>query len=177
MSDPSPAAAIFGGDEDPNAEPMDLQCFSAEEARAALPDFADLIDLWLARRGSAAVPDWSAVDFADFRGWHDSIVLGVFESDEPDPTLRLAGQTYIDVTQQNPTGRRMSELAPRMFDLYFREHFRQIRDHGLIGLASGRQPLKGRSHVMLRILELPFRDGGAEVRRTVHVLSKTTRKD
>jgi len=151
---------------------MDLQLFSAEEARAALPDFADLINLWLARRGSAAVPDWSDVDFADFRGWHDSIVLGVFESDDPDPTLRLAGQTYIDVTQQNPTGRRLSELAPRMFDLYFREHFRQIRDQGLIGLASGRQPIKERTHVMLRILELPFRDGGDRVERTVHVLAK-----
>lgn len=177
MSDPSPAAAIFSGDEDPDAEPMDLRCFSGDEARAALPDFAGLIDLWNERRGSAAVPDWAGMDFADFRGWHDSIVLGVFESDEPDPTLRLAGQTYIDMTAQNPTGRRLSELAPRMFDLHFREHFREIRDKGLIGLAAGRQPLKGRSHVMLRILELPFRDGGTEVKRTVHVLSKSVKRD
>lgn len=172
MSEPVSAAEIFGGDEDPNAEPMDLQCFTAEEAREALPEFADLIDLWIERRGTAAVPDWADMDFADFVGWHDSIVLGVFEDDEPDPVFRLAGQTYLDVTAQNPTGRRLSELAPRMFDLYFREHFRQIRDQGLIGLASGQQPIKERTHVMLRILELPFRDGGEKVARTVHVLAK-----
>lgn len=47
------------------------------------------------------------------------------------------------------------------------------RCHGLIGLASGRQPLKGRSHVMLRILELPFRDGGDKVERTLHILAKS----
>lgn len=173
MSDPVPAVEVFTGEEDPNAEPMELRCFTAEEARAALPDFADIIDRWLARRGAAAVPDWSDMDFADFVGWHDSLVIGKFESDEPDPTLRLAGETYIDVTAQNPTGRRLSELAPRMFDLYFREHFRQIRDEGLIGLAFGRQPLKGRSHVILRILELPFRDGGDKVERTLHVLAKS----
>lgn len=175
MSDILPVTKALAAAEDPNAEPMELRCFTAEEARAALPDFAELIELWMARRGGAAVPDWRDFDFADFRGWHDSLVVGRFEGDEPDPTLRLAGQTYIEVTQQNPTGRRLSELAPRMFDLYYREHFRQIRDHGLIGLAVGRQPLKGRSHVQLRILELPFRDGGPGVARTLHVLAKKTR--
>lgn len=165
-------AGLSEGVEDPGAAPMAHRCFSPEEARAALPDFAELIDLWLERRGAAAVPDWGDVDFADFRGWHASILPGRFESQEPDPTLRLAGQNFIDVTQHNPKGLRMSQIAPRLYELHFRDHFRRLREQGLIGLTTGQLFLRGRDHVALRVLELPFRESGSEVMRTVHALPK-----
>jgi len=153
---------------------MDLRCFAPAAAFAALPEFGALIRLWLQRRGPAEVPDWSDVDFVDFRGWHAFLLLGRFDGNEPDPTLRMAGEGYIEMTKQNPRGWRISELVPRLYDLQFRDHFRRIRNDGAIGLTSGKVPLKGRGHVSLRILELPFRDGGSGVRRTLHALIKGT---
>jgi len=165
-------ADVMQGVEDPDAEPLVMQRFTPAEAKAALPDYADLIDLWLARRGTEAVPDWADFDFADFVGWHSSLILGAFESDEPDITLRLVGQDFVDAAALNAKGRRMSEVTPLLYKRQLREHFSKIRAEGLIGLTSGKTPFKGRSHVPMRIMELPFRYGGPQVTRMLHVLAK-----
>ena len=172
MNDTTTIADVFGGIEDPDAEPLTLHRFAPEEALTALPDFGDLIELWLARRGPAAVQDWGDFDFADFRGWHASIILGSFESAEPDPTMRLVGQAFVDAAAANAKGLRISEVTPLLYERQLKEHFRKIRDEGLIGLASGRTPFRDRGHIPMRILELPFRHGGTAVVRTIHVLAK-----
>lgn len=161
----------FASAEDPNAEPFDLRRFSAEEAMDAVPDLAALIRLWAERRGDALAPDWGDMDFADFRGWHSSICLGQFPDDEPDPLIRLMGQDFVDLALQEMKGTRFGAIYPRLYALQFREHFQAIRDHGLIGLATGKIAKIGRSHVRMRVMELPFRDGGPKVERTVHVLA------
>jgi len=161
----------FANAEDPNAEPFDLRRFSAEEAMQAAPELAALIQLWMERRRDALAPDWKEMDFVDFRGWHSSICLGQFPDDEHDPLIRLMGQEFVDLSLQEMKGTRFGTIYPRLYDLQFREHFRAIRDHGLIGLASGKVANFGRSHIHVRVLELPFRDGGPKVERTVHILA------
>lgn len=172
MDDPPRPEDFFAAVEDPSARPLTVQRFRPEEAREALPEFAALIDLWLERRGSASVPDWNDVDFTDFRSWHAYIMLSRFESAEPDPTFRLAGEKVAEVLQFETQGRRVSDLAPQFYELQFRHHFGAIREHGLIGLTSGKLPAKGRGHATLRILELPFRDGGPTVERLLHAQGK-----
>ena len=162
---------VFQGTEDPDAPPLVLRCFAPEAARTALPDFAALVDLWLERRGAAAVPDWADFDFADFRGWHERITLGSFDTPEPDPTLRLVGESFVEAFGSSAKGLRISEVAPLLYERQLRDHFRSIRQEGLIGLTCGQTPFVGRRHVPMRILELPLRYGGAEVQRTLHVLA------
>jgi len=174
LDDPQQLEDLFAAVEDPMAPPLTVQRLLPEEAREALPEFAELIDLWLERRGSAAVPDWGDMDFKDFRGWHAQILLSKFESAEPDPTFRLAGEKVTEDLQFNTQNRRFSSLAPRFYALQFREHFRMIREQGLIGLTSGKLPAKGRGHVTLRFLELPFREGGAAIERLLHAQMKTS---
>jgi len=171
VNDPPRLENLFAV-EDPAAPPLTLQRFLPEEARGALPEFADLIDLWMARRGGAAVPDWHDMDFADFRGWHAYMMLSRFEGPEPDPLFRLAGEKVAELLQFTTQNRRVSDLAPRLYEMQFRDHFRQIREKGLIGLSSGKLPAKGRGHVTLRIVELPFRDGGDSVERLLHVQAR-----
>ncbi len=172
MEDPPQPEDIVAAVEDPDAPPLTVQRLRPEEARESLPEFAEILDLWLARRGSAAAPDWGDMDFADFVGWHAHIMLSRFESDEPDPIFRLVGEKVAEVLQFAAQNRHVSELAPHFYELQFRDHFRQIREKGVVGLTSGNLPAKGRGHATLRILELPFRDGGATVERLLHVLAK-----
>ncbi|MEO3427567.1 PAS domain-containing protein [Pelagibius sp. CAU 1746] len=163
---------VLAAVEDSNLPPLTLQRFQPEEESEALSDFAAIVDLWRERRGGAAVPDWNDMDFSDFRGWHAQLMLSKFETDEPDPTFRLAGERVTELLGFPMQNHRFSELAPRFYALQFRDHFREIRNEGLIGLTSGKLPAKGRAHIFLRILELPFRDGGDKVERILHVLSK-----
>jgi len=172
LDDPQRFEDLFAAVEDPAAPPLTVQRFLPAEARNALPEFAELVDLWLERRGGAAVPDWRDMDFSDFRGWHAQILLSKFEGEEPDPLFRLAGEKVTEVLQFNTQNRRFSSLAPRFYELQFRDHFREIREHGLIGLTSGKLPAKGRGHASLRILVLPFRDGGTTVERLLHIQAK-----
>lgn len=164
---------VFARLEDPNAEPLHLSLLKPADALEAAPDFADLIRLWLDRRGDAAVPDWCDMDFTDFRGWHAALVLGAFEDEEPDPRFRLVGEDFQQLAQRNVTGQRFSELVPRLYDLQFREHFRRLRAEGLIGLSEGRFALYDRQHVGVRVLELPFRNGGHGIERTLHAVLET----
>ena len=173
MDDPQQHEDVFAAVEDPDAPPLKVQRFRPDEARGALPEFAELIDLWLERRGGEAVPDWSDFDFPDFVGWHAFLMLSRFESDAPDPTFRLAGEKVTDLMQFQLSGRRLSSLAPRNYEQRLRDHFSEIRAQGLIGLTTGQLPVEGRSHAVMRILELPFREGGATVERLLHVMSRT----
>jgi hypothetical protein len=173
LEDPPQFESLFAAVEDPDAPPLSLQLFSPEEARESLPEFAEIIHLWLERRGGAAVPDWGNMDFADFVGWHAYIMLSRFESDAPDPTFRLVGEKMAELLQFPLQNRRLSDLAPQFYERQLRGHFGAIREQGLIGLTSGNLPAKGRVHASLRILELPFRDGGRGVERLLHVLART----
>lgn len=174
MEEPQDIEGIFAAVEDPDAPPLKVRLLRPEELRGALPEFAEIVELWLERRGDQAVPDWGGMDFADFVGWHAYLMLSRFESDAPDPTFRLVGEKVAEALQFPTQNRRLSDLAPTFYEMQFREHFRRIRDEGLIGLSSGRLPAKGREHTELRILELPFRDGGTKVERLLHVLARET---
>lgn len=172
-SDPTDSpGALFSALEDPEAEPLVLRLMGVDEARRAAPDFLALIELWDRRRGARAVPDWRDVEFTDFQGWHADLTLGEFTGADPDPMFRLAGQGHIELTGRNIAGRRFSEAMPRLYGLQFREHFQRLRDEGLIGLSEGRMAQRDRGYIRIRVLELPFRDGGPEVRRTVHAFRR-----
>lgn len=172
MNEPQNIEGIFAAVEDPIAPPLKTWLFQPDEALKQLPEFAEIIDLWLERRGSESLPDWVDMDFADFRGWHAHLMLSKFETEDPDPTFRVVGEEVTVLLQFPTQNRRISDLAPTFYELQFREHFRRIRDEGLFGLTSGELPAKGRGHAVLRILEIPFRDGGTRVERLLHVLSR-----
>jgi hypothetical protein len=161
---------LFNAAESPTAAPFELRRLLPDEAGAAAPEFAGLIDLWRERRGAAAVPDWSSVEFADFRGWHSALMLSELSEADPDPRFRLIGEDYRMIRDSSLPGQRFSELMPRLFALQFREHFRQIARLGHMGLATGPAAFVGREYLRLRILELPFRHGGEAVARLLHVL-------
>lgn len=172
LEDPQNREGISAEVEDPDAPPLTVQLFRPAEVREALPEFAEIIDLRLQRRGGEAVPDWCDLGFADLVGRHAHVMLSSFDGEEPDPLFRLVGEKVAEVFQFPAQHRRVSALAPRFCEPQFRAHFRRIQDEGLIGLTSGKLPAKGRDHADLRILELPFRNGGATVERVLHVLAK-----
>lgn len=157
-------------EEDTSSPPMDLQRLTAEEAPAVAQDFAGMIEVWKSKRGASRLPDWSDFDFPDFRGWHSDLVLSVFQNDEPDPYFILSGETFSRVVDFNFKGVFFSDCWPRLYDLQFRDHFRAIRDEGLIGLTEGKVATANRSFHSVRILELPVRDGGEGVKRMIHLV-------
>ena len=165
------AAALFEAAENPNAEPFVLRRFGPEQAAQAAPHLAALIRLWAERRGERALPDWSEMDFADFRGWHAAMVLSDLPADEPDPQFRIVGEDFRMVEYTTDPGQRFSDRTPLLYARQFREHFRQIRETGLIGWSVGPVAFLGREHRRVKVLELPFRNGGPAVSRLVHVMT------
>ncbi|HMA16176.1 MAG TPA: PAS domain-containing protein [Kiloniellaceae bacterium] len=161
-------------EEDVTSPPMDLQRLTLEEALAAAPDFRAMLDLWNSKRRGAALPEWSDFEFSDFRGWHADIVLSVFDSDEPDPHFVLSSETFTQAIDFNVKGVHFSEGWPRLFGLQFREHFGAIRRNGLIGLVQGKIAMSSRSFLSIRVLELPLRAGGEDVKRMIHVVRVLT---
>lgn len=163
--------ALIEAVENPDTPPFELRRFGPDEAAKAAPHLRPLIELWNSRRGTRPVPDWSDVDFADFRGWHAAIVVSDLVGDEPDPLFRIVGEDYRIADFATTGGQRFSDRTPRLYERQFREHFGAIRDSGLIGWAVGSAAIVGREHVRLKILELPFTNGGQRVSRLVHVMS------
>ena len=82
----------------------------------------------------------------------------------------LPGETFTQAIDANVKGVHFSEGWPRLYNLQFREHFGAIRQHGLIGLSEGRIAMSARSFLSIRVLELPVRAGGDDVRRLIHVV-------
>lgn len=162
---------FFEASEKPDAPPFLLRRFGPREALEAAPHLAPLIELWDSRRGGEAVPDWADVDFPDFRGWHSSIVVSDLPADEPDPIFRIIGEDFRIFDYTTTQGQRFSDRTPRLYERQFREHFREIRDRGLIGWSVGSAAIVGREHLRVRVLELPFRKGGPLVSRLLHVTS------
>ncbi|MEX2630216.1 MAG: hypothetical protein WD341_09790 [Tistlia sp.] len=163
--------ALFQAVENPDAAPFELQRLDVEGALEAAPRLASLIQLWDERRGEAAVPDWADMDFADFRGWHAALVVSDLPAGEPDPIYRVIGEDFRIVSYTTEPGQKFSDRTPLLYDRQFREHFREIRDRGLIGRATGPAAFVGREHLRLEVLELPFRNGGERVARLVHLMS------
>ena len=165
-------SALLAAIEKPDAEPFVLHRFTVEQALDAVPEeLAGLIRMWDERRGDAAVPDWSDVDFPDFRGWHSRVVISDLPADEPDPHYRVIGEDFRIVTYSTEPGQKFSDRTPLLYERQFRKHFGEIRDRGLIGWSVGPVAFVGREHIRLEILELPFRNGGERVARLVHVLT------
>ena len=71
-------------------------------------------------------------------------------------------------------GVHFSEGWPRLFELQFREHFGAIRQSGFIGLVEGKIAMSARSFLSIRVLELPVRAGGEDVKRLIHVVRVLT---
>lgn len=163
--------ALLEAVENPDAEPFVLRRLTAPEAIAAAPHLAALIRLWDERRAGALAPDWSAMEFADFRGWHASMVVSDIPADEPDPVYRVIGEDFRIVSYSTEPGQRFSDRTPLLYERQFREHFREIRDQGLIGWSIGPVAFVGREHLRMKVLELPFRNGGERVSRLAHLMS------
>lgn len=145
---------------------------TADRARALVPVFAPLIDLWEARRGDARAPCWRQMDFSDFLGWHPDIVMSSFDDDEPDPIYRIVGDAFAQMTNVPKRGMRFSEYAPELYESQLREHFRKLREEALIGVFEGQTAVVGYEHVHLQVLELPFRDGGERIDRLIHAVRR-----
>jgi hypothetical protein len=156
--------------ERPDAEPFVLRLFEPEEALQAGTAFDDLIRLWMSRREGAQTPDWSRFDFADFRGWHEYLVISVFPDDEPDPVFRIIGEGWKSVIQQDLTGLRFSEYLPRLFDRQFREHLRAIRQTGKIGWSVGASATIHREFIRRQVIEFPVRRGGEGIDGLIHAI-------
>lgn len=156
--------------ENPKAEPFTLRLIQPEAAVRSLPEFSDLVTLWLDRRTNTWVPDWSSVEFSDFRGWHSALVVSAFEGAEPDPKWRIVGNDYNEMAGVGNTGKRFSDVLPRLYQLQLRDHFAAIREHGLIGLSEGRLSAIDRGHIHVKIMELPFTDGDCRIERLVHAI-------
>lgn len=163
--------ALLEAAENPDAPLFELQRLRPEQAIAAAPHLRSLVELWDARRGDRAVPDRADIDFADFRGWHSAIVVSDLEGEEPDPLFRIVGEDYRIVDYGTTGGQRFSDRTPRLYEQQFRQRFAEIRDSGLIGWSVGAAAIVGREHVRLKVLELPFTNGGPQVSRLVHVMS------
>ncbi|SMF19294.1 hypothetical protein SAMN06265365_1038 [Tistlia consotensis] len=157
--------------ENPDAEPFVLRRFGPEEAMRAAPHLAGVIRIWDERRGGRPTPDWADMEFADFRGWHPALVVSDLPAGEPDPIYRIVGEDFRIVSYTTKPGQRFSDRTPLLYERQFREHFGLVRDTGLIGWSVGPAALVGREHVRLRVMELPFTNGGQAVSRLAHIMT------
>jgi hypothetical protein len=143
---------------------------SAADAKLHVPMLAPLITLWEERLNGERAPCWSQMYFEDFRGWHADLVLSSFEGEEPDPLFRLVGETFNEMTGRTVKGMRFSALYPDLYANGMRDHFTALRATARIGVGEGQVDIPGREHISLRVLELPFRNGGPRIDRLVHVV-------
>lgn len=166
----SPSDSFREGTERPDAAPFRVHLLDPERAAQSAPAFAGIVALWRERQQGAAVPDWNDFEFADFRGWHAAMLVSDLPDEEPDPLFRIIGEDWRIVPLTGFAGRRFSEVMPQLYQRQMREHFRQIRERGLIGWSVGPAVQINREHLRLQVLELPFRRGGPRVERFAHVL-------
>lgn len=153
-----------------DADPMTTELFSPETTRFASTVFQDVIGIWRSRKGDADLPEWYAFDFADFKGWHGHLVVSWFPDDQPNPQVRIMGESWRAIYGGSITGLRFSEMKPNQYEQQFRDHFGEIRRTGQIGFTSGRSTLLDRDYLIMNVLELPVRRNGSGVGGLIHCL-------
>lgn len=135
--------------------------------------FRSLIDLWHHRRGDADMPEWEAFDFCDFRGWHSHLVVSAFTDDGEDLTFRIVGEEWKYIYCGDMTGRRFSEIKPRMFHRQLKGHYQRLRSQGGFGYVDGHPPIEGREHQRIAAVQLPFRrNRSAGANGMIHALHR-----
>lgn len=150
--------------------PLHMRLLPPETEPEPASPFFDIHAAWNRRRAGNALPDWHDFDFADFRGWHSRLKVSVFPDDRPDPLFRIMGETWRIVAMGNLAGVRFSEVRPKLYDRQFRDHFRAIRDQGLIGRTRGAIAGADREFLTIEVLELPYSRDGARVGGLLHCL-------
>ncbi|TNE63475.1 MAG: hypothetical protein EP335_09375 [Alphaproteobacteria bacterium] len=138
--------------------------FPLEAGLPDLPIFKEVIDLYARKCGGARVPQRSAFDFKDLRGWHAQFCLTLFREDMSDGEIRILGEGYRGLYDGALwQGMRMSQTDHlKLPDLvgYFSEMLRRPA----IGYFTGGLPSEGREHVNVDILDLPALDADGRCR-------------
>ena len=108
----------------------------------------DLIEFWTANRGPDGVPDRSSFTPTNLRPWIGSITIYEKIFDDNDFRIRLEGTKVTQITGEDWTGRRVSEIDAR-YGTHFLGNVETV--------LSRRQPSVSQCRVFQRVFKLAER--------------------
>lgn len=150
----------------PEPRPWSHSFFSCTEAAERFGVFAPLVAAWRGYAGDRALPCWDDVEITDFAGWHDMMVLDEIAHDPVDARTLIWGSRLAEIVGYQPRGLWLSES--REVRGLIEEDFRfweRVCGEPCIGLARGSIDWRGRQHVVIERLYLPFARPGIRVDR------------
>jgi len=134
--------------------------------------FADIVDLWEARRpGPGLLPsraDFDMTDFMDWIGW-----VSIYEIEYGDPIrfiIRLAGTQVTKIEQADNTGRYLDEVfPPKVHPLVYPPYFEALERRGPVYLQREVPTKSGVSKTMSKLV-LPVADDGVRPNKFINIL-------
>jgi len=128
-----------------------------DTAPEAFGTFGPMVDLWRDRAGPRALPRWADLDFDAFAGWHDMMVLDEIAYDPFDARTVIWGSRLAELTGYQPRGRLLSESRAMrgLLDEDF-AFLERICRESCFGMSRGQLDWRGRDHIAMERLYLPF---------------------
>lgn len=119
--------------------------------------FARVVTMWRSRRGVRRVPCWADMEFDAFAGWHDMMVLDAITYGPFDARTVIWGSRLAEIAGYQPRGLLLSESREMrgLLDEDF-AFLERVCAEPCIGLATGQLDWRGRDHVGIARLYLPF---------------------
>ncbi|GAB4362085.1 MAG: hypothetical protein Kow00114_17090 [Kiloniellaceae bacterium] len=154
---------------------LHLRRFRSDAPPDCFGELAPVAALWQARRRGGSLPRWQDFDFKDFVGWHRNIALSEIAASDANPRFRLCGSGVVELLGGDLTGRKLSDMFPRVDADGVLAHFAAIREERVIGFLESNIPVPGREHRHFKALELPLEDEAGAVGRILHCLLATAR--
>ena len=133
--------------------------------------FESFLQIWRRKWHEDRFPARADVDLGDFKGWYGHVRIIEVLQEPFDLHVRLFGTEFVEIFQEEWTGRRLSEIAS--VDKHDWEFFKKFCDAPAIGRQSGPIKWQGREYKVIAMIHLPLVDETNAVR---HVLSAIREK-
>jgi len=149
-------------------------CFVALDALDTIdPFWAGLLRVWESKRNGALLPRWSSFNMLDFKPWLGFIAVNKVSREPLNTHTVLWGTGLTDLYGEDRTGKTLLdsqvEWCVTLKDMDF---WHRVINEPCIGMTEGNLYWKGRKHVHLSRVFLPFGEDG----RTCDTIASATRR-
>lgn len=141
--------------------PWTYRHFAHDTGPETFGPFEPVVALWQARALGRPVPRWGDLEFSEFAGWHDMMVVDEIFYEPFDSRTLIWGSRLAEIAGYQPRGLLFSEsrgirgLLDDDFDFLER-----VCREASIGLTSGQLDWRGRQHITIERIYLPFAEAG-----------------
>ena len=139
------------------------------------PLWADLLSLWESKRNGALLPLWSSFDIYDFKPWLGFIAVNKITREPLDTYTVLWGTGLTELYGEDRTGKTLRnsqvEWCVTLKDMDF---WTRVVTEPCIGMSEGNLYWKGRDHVHLSRVFLPFAEDGRNCDRIVSATKRVS---